>query len=484
MNKPRLLFADIMNRSDVSSNSLAILCVAASASRHSGVDVVIDSFPLGISPSGIAECIREMSVDFVGFSSNALNEYTICEVIANLKELGKKPLVGVGGPSASYSPQISRVADFVVHGEGENSVYDLVSIMAEGAEERLLSGELHVAGITTGLGPHSIIEQNLSDLSIAPSPFVPSQSSKQFLPVNGTKYLYWETTRGCSFNCAFCCYSLLSSKFRSIPKKRLMAEIDFLKENCTEHLFVTDSVLGGKKERTKEMLRLLTRLEVPKSVRLRGEYIDPELAELLHRAKISYLDLGLQTTNPAVSWARTNDIEAMLRSLAYLREVDVQANIDLIVGFPGETVDTMRESIRFVIEDACPNSIKIFPLKIYPGTIIEAMAKKKGKVWITYDPVTYDTHSSFSFGSQEFAELVTYANATGKLYRFLSDTRQIDAGRNRKMHTFDRFFEFLKQGESSDMDAFLVLHMPQNSHATESVRRLWDKFHKSRTANQ
>jgi len=476
MKKPLIIFADILHKDGGAANSLGILCVAASASRCFGVNVLIDSFQAGVTPQLIASRIADSSADLVGFSVNALNEFTVLEVIANLKQLGRKPLVVIGGPSASYSQRIACAADFVVHGEGEDPTYKLACAFADGGQDRVLKGEVFIPCLSTRESPIRAMQQCFSDLSESPSPLVPSSGSSQFLPVNGTAHLYWETTRGCSFKCAFCCYSLLSSRFRPIPNKRLLAELEFIRDNCTEHLFITDAVLGGQKKRTKEILRWLANLDVSKSVRLRGEYIDNELADLLFEAQISYLDLGLQTTNPKLSWIRKNDLNAVQRSLSYLHSSNVKANLDLIIGFPGDTIETMLESIRFVIEDARPDSLKIFPLKVYPGTKIEGMARSKESSWLAYDPITCETRSGSTFGPEEFANLVCFSNATSKLYHFLSSEKVIDVGQTRSLRTFDRFYHFLKRRETKDVNAFLVLNMPQNSHATDSVCRLWRQF--------
>jgi radical SAM superfamily enzyme YgiQ (UPF0313 family) len=464
-----------MNKSEGSSNSLAILCIAASASRHHDVEVMIDSFPPGSSPSQIADQLCKNEADLIGFSVNALNEHMICEVVRAIRGKSKSIYIVMGGPSASYSIQVRQVADFVVYGEGEDAVYELAEVFSNNAQGDLLNGKINLPGVSGRFDNHPDTTRFFCDLSKSPSPLVPTGNSKRFIPKNGNSYMYWETTRGCSYNCAFCCYNLNGRKFRELPHDRLAVELEYLKEYCTKHLFITDSVLGGRKPRTKRVLKMLAQLNVKKSVRLRAEYIDNELAELLFNANITYLDLGLQTTNPNLSWARSNDLEAMLKALVYLNNAKVMANLDLIIGFPGDSIQTMRESIRFAIETAKPNSIKIFPLKVYPGTVIHAKALSNGKKWLHYDPITCDTISAYSYTTKDFFELISYSNSTAKLYRFLNQNYPTNPLIN-KLSTYDRFFDFLKYQEDMDIEVFKLLHMPQNSFDSDSINRLWMSF--------
>ena len=379
-------------------------------------------------PAEIARQVIENRPDICGFSVNYATQPIIVEAIHILRDQ-INPLIVLGGPSITYAPPESKVlrtkADLFVRGDGEIAFNEIIQVFP--IKEDLIEGKIKIQGVSSRRFHNP--ELALLDLTQLVSPY----------PVNfESDHFYWETVRGCVFGCIYCAHSGKKGFFREIPKKRLEKELEFFESlPDLRAIYITDPVLGGRKERTKEILKLISRLKgIFITASLRPEYLDDETISLLQEVQIGWLDIGIQTTNQDLSYFRRNSPKSFER-LPKLHDVGISYNLDLIVGIPGDTSKSVTESMRYVIEEAKPTTFKAFRLRVYEGTVLHQMALQHR--WDFGEESRY-MQSNQSFSRDELNELMDFANTTTELYSFLVANNWFnEETKLRRLELFKRF---------------------------------------------
>lgn len=383
-----------------SPHSLAAISIQAYA-RSKGVEV--DLLSISWDPDEAARQILDSRADIIGFTANYATEPAIRQTIGNIRDDADK-LIVVGGPSPTYANQRSPIwslgADWYVRGDGEAAFSSIVELA--GADRMF-----EIPSIK-GVMPTFRDEFATVDLASLPSPYPVSFESS---------HLYWETSRNCAFRCSYCAHPGQRSGFREHALERIDQEILIFRESDgLDALYITDPVLGGSKPNTKEVLRRLPQLDgIHLNASLRPEYLDNEMLDLISAARIGWLDFGLQTTNSDLSGFRKNDYSC-LDKLRRLSDAGAPFNIDLIAGIPGDSPAMLRESMRVVIDELRPTTVRIHRLCVYDGTSLHREAESKG--W-SFDPRTREIWTS-DFGPKEtLDDIMEFVTPVSQVYRYL-----------------------------------------------------------------
>ena len=430
---------------------------AQSISRYCekrGQEVILVSSPLDVEKC--TERVLSLNSDVCGFSSNYVTEPHVIEISRRLKqEKGNEVVIVIGGPSVTYSSQKSKIrqcnADLFVKGDGEEPFYQILRQDIRSSIE----GRLDIQGVSSKRFSNETI--SFVSLDSIPSPF----------PVKfPTNHVYWETTRGCSFSCIFCAHSGQKNQFRHVPFERVNQEAEYLAHQKLKAIYITDPVLGGEKNRSKKILKLLEKLKgVFITAEYRPEYLDEETLDLLERAQIGWLEFGLQTTNPNLSYFRKNSPLAM-EKLERLSKRKIKYSLDLIAGIPGDTRESFEESLKFAIENAHPTSLKVFPLRVYEGTRLHQMAEKDNS--IQYDENTRIIKRSSTFDETEFLKWMLLGRTCTHLYKFLGDNNWFgEEGRLRDI----RFFKYITDNFGREVP---------EEYNQESIAKIWRKSQNER----
>jgi radical SAM superfamily enzyme YgiQ (UPF0313 family) len=453
------IIVNLEEKDSRSMHSLGALSIAAYA-RSKGIEVKLVSSVKDIGK--VVETVRSYAPSLCGFAVNYMTEPFIVSIIDAIKEELGIPIV-VGGPQVTYTGEHSRIrsskSDLFVRGDGEVAFASIVGNLAR--LEDIISGGLHIEGVSSNkfFSP----EIATVDLRSMPSPY-PLE--------NPAPRLYWETSRGCAFNCIFCGHTGRRDYFREIPIERLRQEIDYFKSLVgLQALDVIDPLLGGTKHNTMRVLSLLKELEgVFITASLRGEYIDEQMADLLHDARIGFLDVGVQTFNPALAYFRRNG-ESVQENLRLLNERGVNYNIDLIAGIPEDDFESYRESIRKVVEDVRPTSLKIFKLKIYEGTPLQQLAETSG--W-RYDPDSKVILNTDTISGSELTHWMDFGNNVVGLYRYLTENNWFgQEAQYRSLIYFEKVFASLKEKSPQTARELSNMGQGQKDYNPALLEKVW-----------
>jgi radical SAM superfamily enzyme YgiQ (UPF0313 family) len=311
----------------------------------------------------VAERILQEEPKIVGLGVYIWNAHQSARLVADLKRLRPELIVIIGGPEVSYEIEqqpICREADHVIAGE------------ADLAFAELCRSVLFRKGEPTGKPrPTARLEPRPPEFSHLALPY--SLYTDEDI---AHRVIYVEASRGCPFECEFC-LSSLDIPVRNAPLEVFLGEMQkLLDRGCRQFKFVDRTFNLNLKTSAAILQFFFDRYRDGLFVHF--EMIPDRLPEPL-RAVIKQFppgalqfEVGIQTFNERVAEliSRRQDNAKVEQNLRWLRaETGVHVHADLIVGLPGEDVDSFAAGFDRLVA-LRPQEIQVGLLKRLRGTPI------------------------------------------------------------------------------------------------------------------
>ncbi len=186
---------------------------------------------------------------------------------------------------------------------------------------------------------------------------------------------------GCPYNCLFCATRTISgTKVAYRPADDVLEEIDFfVKEKQVETIIFLDDCMLADKERAKyifnEIIRRDYNIEIQIST-VAAWHLDRDILELMKKAGLSKLGISIESGNERVLHKiihKPLNIAMIPKIVSLCREFDVLMRANFVIGFPGETWDEIRDSLR-VAEELDFDMIDIHIATVLPKTDLYNLA--------------------------------------------------------------------------------------------------------------
>src|SRR5581483_3065201 len=113
-----------------------------------------------------------------------------------------------------------------------------------------------------------------------------------------------------------------------------------------------------------------------------GEGITETTARLLREANFAEVEVGLQSVEPDAMalMDRKNNLRAFERGVRAMMREGIRVKVDLILGLPGDTVESVRKGLHYLKDNGLCSDIQVFNLAVLPGTAFREEAAKLGLV--------------------------------------------------------------------------------------------------------
>ncbi len=321
----------------------------------------------------------------------------VLEAIRMVRDVHPKTPVILGGIYATLCDKHAKAysgADFVIGGQGENRVLDLV-------------GEL--TGSVVRYYPDA------GNLDSYPYP--------AFDLLGNLKYVCILTSRGCPFACSYCASRILYPAFRQRSPLKVVDEIEYWVERfgVRDFAFYDDALLINAKN---HIIPLLTEVvargievnfHTPNGLHVRE--ITEDVAYLLYKAGFRTVRLGLETHDLRFHEVMDRklgegDFAGAVESLkkAGFRGRDI--GVYLLVGLPGQTKEEIEKSIRYVKDfGTIPRLAEYSPI---PSTDLWPEAIRSSRFDLENEPL-FQNNSIFPCQPEEFsAEAIPYLKSLAK----------------------------------------------------------------------
>lgn len=350
------------------------------------------------------------------FSSYVWNRKYNYVLAKKIKQHNPSVITIFGGPDVPISdPKIFEkhpYIDYAVKKEGEIAFLSLLLHITD-SSHHLPQGILYnQQGQLVDTGD----SERIFDLSQLPSPYVSGVFDKIVMDNPGVSWVATiETNRGCPYQCTFCDWgSLTYSKVRHFPIERVFKEIEWVGQHC-HGTWIADANFGMFIDRDSAIVDKLIEVH-NKGPGLNYFYTNwaknqkSEVVELMFKLSTKSklisngLTVSVQSTTPEVLdiVKRTNLKQHKIKEIFSLAEKsNVQVYTELILGLPGETVESFMNTVYEIIEAGNHHGIFVWQSQLLENAELTQVQKEvygiKTKDWIDYiSPiqVTYDMSDS------------------------------------------------------------------------------------------
>jgi hopanoid biosynthesis associated radical SAM protein HpnJ len=195
-------------------------------------------------------------------------------------------------------------------------------------------------------------------------------------------YISLYTGRGCKSRCTFCLWpqTIGGHRYRKRSPESIAAEIAWARERFpqVQEFFFDDDTFTDDLERTEATARLLGRLGVTWSCNAKAN-VPFETLKVMKEGGLRLLLVGFESGSQRIlhNVKKGMRVEWARRFMRDCRRLGITVHGTFIVGLPGETPETIEETIRFARE-INPHTIQVSLAAAYPGTELYRQAKKNG----------------------------------------------------------------------------------------------------------
>lgn len=357
---------------------------------------VLDALAENLSTEEFKERIQKENPDFVGISVLMdFYGYTGHMAAEIIKSIDKNIVVGLGGVHATANPELNikdRNYDYVMCGEGEEMLPQLIHYI-NGERNTLPKG---VWTYKESMGGHADL---ITDLDKYPLPAYHLIDYSQYAMRAERKsldgpaaypYARILTSRGCPYNCCFCQVNkIVGRKFRPRSAENILSEVDWLVNTYgIRSLIFDDDNLLTDRERAIKIFKGLKKYKIPwKMIATAAFLLDDELIEQMHESGCVYVDIAIESGTERILHdviQKPLKLEKAVEVVAKLKQEDIYVAANFIIGFPGETWDEIRQTIKFA-EDLNADYVKLFNAVPLPGTRLYQMAKEQNVLVEEFD---------------------------------------------------------------------------------------------------
>src|SRR5947209_2820632 len=339
----------------------------------------------------LAAAIAERDPWLVGFTCYLWNVERTLWVAAALKRLRPDVRIVLGGPEITADNAWvldTPDYDFAVIGEGEQTFARLLLGLLDPADW-MPPGPIDGLYVPPPTGPRydparrPAFRTPMPDLNALGSPYLAG-----ILDAADEEMMLLETTRGCVFKCKFCYYPKSYDRQYYLSPENVLAQLRHAADRGAREVVLLDPTLNQRKDFA-DFLRLLAEGNPGHGFRyfgeLRGEGVTPATAKLLREANFTEVEVGLQSIEPDAMdrMDRKNNLRAFERGVRAMLAEGIKVKVDMIVGLPGDTVESVRRGLHYLRDGGLFSDVQVFILAVLPGT---AFRQEAGELGLVYQP--------------------------------------------------------------------------------------------------
>lgn len=351
---------------------------------------VVDAPPHGISIEQTVEMAKEFEL-LVLFTSTP-GFHVDVHMAEMMKDLNPKLKVAFVGPPVTVEPEKSlRIApaiDFIVRKEFDHAIVDY----AKGKPlEEIPSVSFRRPDGSFMHNPDGPVIENLDELPWASKVYKRDLDFRRYnVPFLHNPYVALYTSRGCPAQCTFCLWPQTHSghRWRLRSVEDVVNEVKWVKENFPglKEIFFDDDTFNYQKARTIALCNELGKVGVTWSCTSRVT-TDFDTLKAMKDAGGRLMIVGYESGDQQIlkNIKKGATIDMARRFTANAHKLGLTIHADFIVGLPGETRESIRNTINFAKELDC-ETIQVSLAHPYPGTEFFDYVKKNNL--ITLDAMT------------------------------------------------------------------------------------------------
>ena len=193
---------------------------------------------------------------------------------------------------------------------------------------------------------------------------------KYHYTLNGLKTTTMITSRGCPFNCYFCC-NTWGNRVRLRSAENIIDEAEILKEMGFKAIQFYDDTFTANKNRVIEISKGLKKLDMIWRCFIHASTVDSNLLRIMKDCGCVEVGMGVESGNNEIlkTVNKKIDLERAIEVCNWCHEIGLRVKTFLMIGLPGESKETVKDTINF-LQKAKPDDYDITIYTPFPETEI------------------------------------------------------------------------------------------------------------------
>lgn len=454
--------------------NLAIRYLKKYVEQYSNEKVKIYESSINNNIQKIIRDIIEEKPKKIFFSVYIWNVEMVFKIIKEIRKVLTKEKIYLGGPEVSYNPteilEKNKEVDGILVGEGENVLLNLLTKNIKDVKGIYYRDNDKIK--------FNGYEPLIENLDIIPFPYENSELKDVH------KIVYYESSRGCPFNCSYC-MSSIDKTVRYFSLERTKKDLKRFIDIGTRLVKFVDRTFNLDKKRYLEIWKFLLenyRENITFHFEINANIFDDEVLEFLKKIprKLFQFEIGVQTINKDTMRIinRKNNLEKLFHNVTVINK-NIHLHLDLIAGLPYENYETFKKSFDYVYNTKC-EMIQLGFLKMLEGTEMKASSYKYNYKYLDFPPyevisndfISYEELCKlkdveevldFYYNSQKFLKSLNFVveNFFESPFSFFESIGEFYKKKgyleiaHRELAIFNNFVEYYKEMKFSKINEFL-----------------------------
>lgn len=342
----------------------------------------------GLTADKFIAALKERDYSLVGITTTTptfKKALSLCGIVKR----NSKAFTVLGGIHVTVTAEESvkePTVDFVVKGEGERTILELVECLERGSDVKAVPGLYHKKdGRIVNNGERKLIE-NLDEIPF-PARHLFNKRNYNYPDALLEPAMPIITSRGCPAACSYCnSRSIFTRKFRVRSARNVLAEIEYLiGQFGVKEIHIWDDNFITLRKRVFQIRdeikdrKIDLKFAFPNGVR--ADYADLDVLKALKDMGTYSVAFGVESGNQSIldginKNIKLHQIEA---AFASAKRVGLETWAFFMFGLPGETDKTIKDTIDFAIR-LKPDVAKFHILKPFPGSEVYNQFRSEGLI--------------------------------------------------------------------------------------------------------
>lgn len=337
---------------------LGILSISAYLEKHGFENDVYDS--TFSSFNELCEHLRVNQPDVIAIYTNLMTRINVIRIIKFIRStsaLSKSKII-LGGPEVRQhaEPLLNCGADFIVIGEGEETMFELCSAIRNSASFESIKGIQWKKNDTIVINDE---RELLKDIDALPFPNRKKVNLQKYFDTwksaHGESSVSVSTMRGCPYTCKWCSRAVYGMSYRRRSPSLVADEIEWLQKNYSfDSIWFVDDVFTINPKWMREFASVIAdrKIKIRYEIISRADRLNEEMLSLLAASGCFRIWIGAESGSQKIIDAmdRRVDVKKVREMIRRTRELGMEAGTFIMLGYPGETEEDIHETVNHLIE--------------------------------------------------------------------------------------------------------------------------------------
>jgi anaerobic magnesium-protoporphyrin IX monomethyl ester cyclase len=328
------------------------LAYLAGALSAAGVEVkILDLVVFPYSPAMLRILVESFQPQMAGLTAVTMTFDSAMGVIRDIKDIDPEIVTVMGGPHISFCARETLGdypdLDVAVIGEGERTVVELCRAIDNGGALENVGGIVYRRGTDINLTAQREPIENLDELPLPDRELIPLGRYRALnMPISMT------TSRGCPFKCIFCVgRKMVGARVRYRSPEKVVDELQYLNTLSFNQINIADDLFTANKNHCLGVCNEIIKrdLKLTWTSFARVDTVSDDVLGKMKAAGCSAVSFGIESANPQIlkTIKKGITLDQVEAAVGMCHRAGITPCASFILGLPGETPETIKETMEF-----------------------------------------------------------------------------------------------------------------------------------------